>query len=72
MNIYRVLLIALVSNIVLAVATIIVYDLIAIAHGNPTLSMRIWTLAKEEPIFVLAVGLGVGLLLAHLFWRIQR
>ncbi len=38
-----------------------------VLHGAPTISEQVWAFNKRWPPFGFLVGLGVGLLLGHLF-----
>ena len=54
---------------IVSVIVVCVYDGYALIFEKPTISHTILLTAKQWPIFPLTVGLVIGMLLGHLFWR---
>ena len=54
---------------VLIVAFVILagYEVWQVQHHRPTISEQVWAFNKRWPPFGFLVGLGIGLLLGHLF-----
>jgi len=57
----------------LLVVGILIYDVVAILGGGTeaSISSLLITSAYEMPFLVYCVGLGNGILVGHLFWRMK-
>lgn len=55
--------------LVACAAVAIVVDVVLAVKREPTMSQQVWKYSKLYPMLPLGVGLLVGGLLVHLFWR---
>lgn len=55
--------------LVACAAVSIVVDVVLAVKRKPTMSQQAWKCSKIYPMLPLGVGLLVGGLLVHLFWR---
>lgn len=53
--------------LIAAFVVLFAYEVWQAGHGQPTISEQVWAFNKAWPPFRFLVGLGLGVLLGHLF-----
>jgi hypothetical protein len=57
----------IVAVLVGAFVLLAIYEVWQAQHGRPTISEQVWAFSKRWPPIGFLVGIGLGILLGHLF-----